>query len=149
MSSEPEHLVLGRPLFKPQQEEEYRARVSRRNSCRYSHKIEEARAAKSLSREEALAAAQQLLQAKLGTNLDNWSFLPERSEFAVRPKPAGLVVHTGNAKNFKAKDAPYRLEVGWQGDHIGNTQEISQVPEHGRARTNICAPVTFSITRSR
>jgi len=116
-------------FFKPQQEEEYRARVSPAGKVvAYSHKIEEARAAKSLSREEALAAAQQLLQAKLGTNLDNWNFLPEEANSQVRPNRLDWSF-TWERKNFKAKDAPYRLEVGLQGDHIGNTQEFLQVPE--------------------
>jgi membrane protease YdiL (CAAX protease family) len=116
-------------FFKPQQEEEYRARVSPAGKVvAYSHKIEEARVAKSLSREEALAAAQQLLQAKLGTNLDNWNFLPEEANSQVRPNRLDWSF-TWERKNFKAKDAPYRLEVGLQGDHIGNTQEFLQVPE--------------------
>ncbi len=116
-------------FFKPQQEEEYRVRVSPTGKVvAYSHKIEEARAAKSPSREEALAAAQQLLQAKLGTNLDNWNFLPEEANSQVRPNRLDWSF-TWERKNFKAKDAPYRLEVGLQGDHIGNTQEFLQVPE--------------------
>src|ERR1700682_2688137 len=50
-------------FFKPQQEEEYQVRVSPGGKVvAYNHKIEEARGEKSLSREEALAAAQQFLQ---------------------------------------------------------------------------------------
>jgi len=116
-------------FFKPQQEEEYQVRVSPAGKVvAYSHKIEEARGAKSLSREEALVAARAFLQGKLGTNLDNWNFLPEEANSQVRPNRLDWAF-TWERKNFKAKDAPYRLEVGLQGDHIGNTQEFLQVPE--------------------
>jgi membrane protease YdiL (CAAX protease family) len=116
-------------FFKPQQEEEYQVRVSPAGKVvAYSHKIEEARGAKSLSREEALSAAQQFLQTKVGTNLDNWNFLPEEANSETRPNRLDWSF-TWERKNFKAKDAPYRLEVGLQGDHIGSTQEFLQVPE--------------------
>ena len=36
---------------------------------------------------------------------------------------------TWERKGFRAKEAPYRLEVGLQGDRIGGTQEFLQVPE--------------------
>jgi len=116
-------------FFKPQQEEEYTVRVSPAGKVvAYSHKIEEARGARSLSREEALSAAQQFLQAKVGTNLDNWNFLPEEANSETRPNRLDWSF-TWERKNFKAKDAPYRLEVGLQGDRIGSTQEYLQVPE--------------------
>ena len=116
-------------FFKPQQEEEYRVRVSPAGKVvAYSHKIEEARAEKSLSREAALATAQQFLQNKLGVNLDNWNFLPAEANSETRPDRLDWSF-TWERKDFKAKDAPYRLEVGLQGDHIGNTQAYLQVPE--------------------
>ena len=116
-------------FFKPQQEEEYQVRVSPAGRVvAYSHKIEEARGAKSFGREEALSAAKQFLQSKLGTNLDNWNFLPEEANQETRPNRVDWSF-TWERKNFKAKDAPYRLEVGFQGDHIGSTQEFLQVPE--------------------
>lgn len=116
-------------FFKPQQEEEYKVRVSPAGKVvAYNHKIEEARGAKSLTREEALAAATQFLQGKLGDNLDNWNFLAEEVNSQVRPNRLDWSF-TWERKNFKAKDAPYRLEVGLQGDHISSTQEFLQVPE--------------------
>jgi membrane protease YdiL (CAAX protease family) len=116
-------------FFKPQQEEEYKVRVSPAGKVvAYSHKIEEARGAKSLTREEALAAATQFLQSKLGNNLENWNFLAEEANSQVRPNRLDWSF-TWERKNFKAKDAPYRLEVGLQGDRIGSTQEYLQVPE--------------------
>ena len=54
-------------LFRPLQEEEYRARVNPAGEVvAYEHKIEEARASPSLSREEAQTDAERFLQKKNG-----------------------------------------------------------------------------------
>jgi len=116
-------------FFRPQQEEEFQVRVSPAGRIvSYDHKIEEARAAKSLNREEAQAAAEFYLQNKLGTNLNNWNFLPEEANSQTRPNRVDWSF-TWERKNFKAKDAPYRLVVGLQGWQIGSTQEFLRVPE--------------------
>jgi membrane protease YdiL (CAAX protease family) len=116
-------------FFKPLQEEEFQVRVSPAGKVvAYAHKIEEARGMKSLSREEALASAQQFLQTKLGTNLNDWNFLPDQSNSEIRPNRLDWSF-TWERKDFKAKGAPYRLEAGLQGDRIGSTQEYLQVPE--------------------
>jgi membrane protease YdiL (CAAX protease family) len=116
-------------FFRPQQEEEYKVWVNPAGKVvDYEHKIPEARAAKSLTREEALFAAQQYLQANLGTDLNNWSSLPEEANSVTRPNRLDWLF-TWERKGFKAKDAPYRLQVGLEGDHIGNTREFLQVPE--------------------
>ena len=116
-------------FFKPLQVEEYRVRVSPAGKIvAYEHKIEEARAGKSLSREEALSVAETYLQAKVGTDLSNWQFLPEEANSETRPNRVDWSF-TWERRNFKAKDAPYRLEAGLEGDMIGNSQEFLQVPE--------------------
>jgi membrane protease YdiL (CAAX protease family) len=116
-------------FFKPLQEEEYRVRVNPSGKVvAYEHKIEEARAGKSLSREEALASAENYLHTKLGTDLGNWQFLPEEANSETRPNRLDWSF-TWEKKGFKAKEAPYRLEVALQGNQIGNSQEFLQVPE--------------------
>lgn len=116
-------------FFRPQQEEEYRVRVSPAGKVvGYEHKIEEARAAKSLNRDEAFSTAQLFWQSKLGADLNNWTFLPEEVNSITRPNRLDWSF-TWERKGFKAKDAPYRLEVGLQGDRIGGAQEYLQVPE--------------------
>lgn len=116
-------------FFRPQQEEEFRVRMNPAGKVvGYEHKIPEARGAKSLNREEALAAAQQFLQTKLGTNLSHWTFLPEEANSLTRPNRLDWSF-TWERSGFKAKDAPYRLHAGLQGDHIGSTEEYLQVPE--------------------
>ena len=116
-------------FFRPQQEEEFRVRVNPAGKVvGYEHKIEEARGGKSLNREEALTSAQQFLQSKLDTNLSNWTFLPEEANSLARPNRLDWSF-TWERSGFRAKDAPYRLQVGLQGDHIGSKQEFLQVPE--------------------
>jgi membrane protease YdiL (CAAX protease family) len=131
-------------FFRPQQEEEYEVKVNPAGKIvGYDHKIEEARGGKSLPRKEALAAAQQYLQNNLGINLDNWNLLPEEANSKTRPNRLDWSF-TWERKGFKAKEAPYRLEVGLQGGQIGGTGEFLQVPqawtrdyEHLRSTNNL------------
>ena len=116
-------------LFRPLQEEEYRARVNPAGRIvAYEHKIEEARASPSLSREEAQADAERFLQKRLGTDLGAWQFLQEEANSQTRPNRVDWSF-TWERKGFKAKEAPYRLEVGLTGNKIGEAQEFLQVPE--------------------
>ena len=116
-------------FFKPLQTEEYLVQISPSGQVvAYSHKIEEAAAGKSLAREQALDEAQQFLRSKVGTNLEDWNFLPEEASSTARPNRLDWSF-TWEKKNFKAKDAPYRLEVGIQGDKIGGEQEFLKVPD--------------------
>ena len=116
-------------FFRPQQEEEFRVRVNPAGQvvgC--EHKIEEARGAKTLNREQAFAEAQQFLRSKLGIDLSHWTFLPEEANSVTRPNRLDWSF-TWERNGFKAKDAPYRLAVSLQGDQIGGTQQYLQVPE--------------------
>ncbi|MGB7844731.1 MAG: CPBP family intramembrane glutamic endopeptidase [Candidatus Acidiferrum sp.] len=116
-------------FFRPMQEEEFHVRVSPAGKViGYEHKIEEARRAKSFNREEALTSAKQFLQTNLGADLVQWEFLPEEANSLTRPNRLDWSF-TWERKGFKAKDAPYRRQVGLQGDCIGSTQEFLQVPE--------------------
>ena len=116
-------------FFKPLQTEEYLVQISPAGQVvAYNHKIEEATAGRSLTREEALNEAQQFAGSKIAANLDNWNFLPEETSSKARPNRMDWSF-TWEKKNFKAKDAPYRLEVGIQGDKIGGEQEFLKVPE--------------------
>jgi len=115
--------------FKPLQPEEYLVQISPSGRVvAYNHKIEEAKGAVSLSREQALDAAQLFLKNKIAINLDSWNFLSEEANSTIRPNRIDWSF-TWEKKNFKAKDAPYRLEVGIQGDKIGAEQEFLKVPD--------------------
>ncbi|OLB36393.1 MAG: hypothetical protein AUH11_11145 [Acidobacteria bacterium 13_2_20CM_57_17] len=116
-------------FFKPQQEEEFRVRVSPAGQIAgYNHKIEESRAGASLDRATAQSAAQSYLGAKLGLNLSGWDFLPEEANSSKRPNRLDWAF-TWEKHGFRAKDAPYRLQVTLQGEKVGGSEEFLKVPE--------------------
>lgn len=116
-------------FFRPQQQEEFRVRVSPAGSIvGYDHKIAEAMGAKSFNRDDAIAAAEQFVQSKLGTDLNQWEFLQAEANSQARPNRLDWSF-AWERKGFKAKEAPYRLQVGLQGDRVGDSQEFLQVPE--------------------
>lgn len=116
-------------FFKSQQEEEFHVRVNPAGQIvGYDHKVEEARAGTSLDRATAQSAAQSFLAAKLGVNLSAWDLLPEEANSKKRPNRLDWSF-TWEKHGFRAKDAPYRLQVGLQGEHIGSSEEFLKVPE--------------------
>ena len=115
-------------FFKPQQEEEFRVRVNPAgNIVGYEHKVEEARGGATLDRAAAQNAAENFLDAKLGIK-SGWELLPEESNSTKRPNRMDWSF-TWEKRGFRAKDAPYRLNVELQGDKIGNSEEYLKVPE--------------------
>ena len=116
-------------FFRPPQEEEFKVRVNPAgNIVGYEHKIAEARPAKSLEREQALPAAENFLQTKMGDDLREWQFLPEEANSIARSDRLDWSF-AWERKGFRAKEAPYRLVVGLQGDRVGSSEEFLEVPE--------------------
>ena len=116
-------------FFKPLQEEEFEVRVSPSGQIvGYDHKIEEARAGASLDRDRAQSAAQDFLGARLEMDLRGWDALPEEANSKKKPNRTDWTF-TWEKHGFRAKDAPYRLQVTVQGDHIGRSEETLKVPE--------------------
>ena len=116
-------------FFKPQQEEEFKVRVSPAGQIvGYDHKIEEARVGASLDRTTAQSAAQNYLSARLGMDLRGWDVLLEEANSKKRPNRTDWSF-TWEKHGFRAKDAPYRVEVTLQGDRVGGSEEILKVPE--------------------
>src|SRR5258708_859741 len=115
-------------FFRPQQEEEFRVRVSPAGQIvGYAHKIEEARAGPSLERAAAETAAQGYLTSKLGMDLKDWDLLPEEANSKKKPNRLDWDF-TWEKRGFRAKDAPYRLQVSLHGDRIGGSEEVLKVP---------------------
>jgi membrane protease YdiL (CAAX protease family) len=116
-------------FFKPQQEEEFHVRVSPSGQIAgYDHKIEESRAGPSLERAAAQTAAENYLTSKLGMDLKAWDVLPEEANSNKRPNRLDWSF-TWEKHGFRAKGAPYRLQVSLQGDRIGGSEEFLKVPE--------------------
>jgi len=115
-------------FFKPQQEEEFRVRVSPAGEVvGYEHKVEEARAGATLDRATAQNAAETFLDAKLGVK-SGWELLPEESNSTKRPNRLDWSF-TWEKRGFRAKEAPYRWNVELHGDKVGNSEEYLKVPE--------------------
>ena len=106
-------------LFKPQQEEEFRIRVSPAGRIvGYEHHVPEDSAGASLERDAALAEATQFASAKLGIDFANWDLLADEASSVQRPNRLDWSF-TWEKQGFRAKDAPYRMAVVLQGDRIG------------------------------
>jgi len=116
-------------FFKPQQEEEFRVRVNPAGEVvGYQHLIEEARPGAELARAAAQATAQNFLTSKRNLDLAGWELLPEEINSTKRPNRRDWSF-TWEKRGFRAKDAPYRLQVGLQGDKIGGSDEFLKVPQ--------------------
>src|SRR5438876_3121797 len=116
-------------FFKPLQEEEFRVRVSPAGQITgYEHKIEESRSGAALDRAAAQSAAQNFLSARLGLDLTRWDMLPEEANSNKRPNRLDWSF-TWEKHGFRAKDAPYRLQVTVLGDRVGKSEESLHVPE--------------------
>ncbi len=116
-------------FFRPQQEEEFEVRVSTSGQIvGYDHKIEESRAVASLERVAAQTAAQDYLVAKLGMDLHGWDVLPQEANSKKKPNRTDWTF-TWEKHGFRAKDAPYLLQVTVQGDRIGRSKETLKVPD--------------------
>jgi len=90
--------------------------------------MEEARSGASLDRATALAAAQAYLTRRLGLNPSGWDLLPEEANSTKRPNRLDWSF-SWEKHGFKAKDAPYRLQVSLLGDRVGDSEEFLKVPE--------------------
>jgi len=137
-------------FFKPQQEEEFKVGVSPAGQIvGFEHIIEKTRAGATVERGTAQSAAQNYLSEKLGVDLNVWDFLPEE---ANSTKLANRLdwSFTWEKHGFRAKDGPYRMRVGVQGDRVGGSEEFLHVPEawergyaHMRAGNDFLTLVTI------
>ena len=119
-------------FFRPQQEEEFTVSVSPAgNIVGYEHKVPEARSGPSLGQSDAQAMAKTFLSGTLGLNLSGWDYLPEEANSKKKPNRLDWNF-TWEKHGFRAKDAPYRLQVTLQGDRVGGSEEFLHVPEAWR-----------------
>ena len=61
-------------------------------------------------------------------NLSGWDYLPEEANSKKKPNRLDWDF-TWEKHGFRAKDAPYRLQVTVQGDKVGGSEEFLHVPE--------------------
>lgn len=116
-------------FFRPGQKEEVRVRVDPKGRIvGYDHIIEEAAPGARLERAAAIDRAQQFLTQALHIDLANYAFLPDEATSVARPNRTDWTF-TWERKDFRVKEAPYRLQVAIQGDQPGAYLEFLKVPE--------------------
>ena len=129
MSSEVNVWYWEARFFRPLQKEEYRVLVDPGGRIvGYQHVVEEAAPGENLERGAAQARAEQFLRDTLQVPLAMYTFLPEDTNSVTRPQRTDWSF-TWERTGFRAKDAPYRLEVTLQGGRIGGYGEFLKVPE--------------------
>jgi membrane protease YdiL (CAAX protease family) len=119
-------------FFKPLQEEEFQVLISPAGQIAgYSHVVPKSQAGGALERAAAQTAAQDFLSGKLGINLNDWTFLPEEANSEKQPARVDWTFNW-EKRDFRAKDAPYRLKLVVQGDRVGAVGQFLQVPDDWR-----------------
>jgi hypothetical protein len=105
-------------FFKPEQEEEFRVSVSRKETS--PAMCTRFRKRKREHNRAAMRAADgaKFFDCQAGPSGGGLGFPAGASEFRDQAEPAGLVVHLGT-HGFKAKDAPERLTIGLNGADVG------------------------------
>lgn len=116
-------------FFRPGQKEEYAVRISPAGHVvGVGHEIEESRAGATLDQSAALVIATQFLEKQRQIRLADYEFLPAEANSNVRPARRDWSF-TWERRGFKAKDAPYRLQVSLLGGEVGGYREFLKVPE--------------------
>ena len=115
--------------FKPEQHEEFSAWLDpQRRVTGFSHTIEEEREGASLDPAAALALAEDFLRRHVTHHpFERLRFVSDSSERRLHRVD---YYFEWERDDLRAGDAPYRLNVGIQGDTIGSYGESLEVPEN-------------------
>ena len=116
-------------FFRPLQKEEFDVRVDPAGGVvGYSHVLEETSPGARLERAAAQAAAESFLQDALHADLSQYDFREEEANSTERPNRRDWSF-SWERRGFRAKDAPYRLNVTLAGDRVSGYAEFLKVPE--------------------
>ncbi|MBZ5661740.1 MAG: CPBP family intramembrane metalloprotease [Acidobacteriia bacterium] len=116
-------------FFRPLQKEEFDVRVDPAGGVvGYTHVLEETATGARLERAAAQAAAESFLRDTLHLDLSRYEFREEEANSTERPNRRDWSF-SWELRGFRAKDAPYRLNVTLAGDHVDGYNEFLKVPE--------------------
>ncbi len=116
-------------FFRPLQKEEFDVRVDPAGGVvGYSHVLEETSPGARLERAAAQAAAESFLRETLHVDLSQYDFQEEEANLTKRPNRWDWNF-SWERRGFRAKDAPYRLNVTLAGDRVSGYEEFLKVPE--------------------
>jgi hypothetical protein len=116
-------------FFRPLQKEEFDVRVDPAGGIvGYEHQLEETAPGARLERAPAQAAAESFLRDILHADLSLYDFREEEANSNDLPNRRDWSF-TWERRGFRAKDAPYRLNVKLAGDRVSEYTEFLKVPE--------------------
>ncbi|HET6142943.1 MAG TPA: type II CAAX endopeptidase family protein [Candidatus Acidoferrales bacterium] len=116
-------------FFRPLQKEEFDVRVDPSgNIVGYNHELEEAAPGARLERAAAQAVAESFLRNTLHADVSQYDFREEEANLTERPARRDWSF-SWERRGFRAKDAPYRLDVALAGDHVSGYSEFLKIPE--------------------
>jgi membrane protease YdiL (CAAX protease family) len=116
-------------FFRPLQKEEFDVRVDPAGGVvGYTHELEETAPGARLERGVAQTAAESFLRETLHADLSRYDFREEEANSTERPNRRDWSF-SWERRGFRAKDAPYRLNVTLAGDHVDGYAEYLKVPE--------------------
>jgi membrane protease YdiL (CAAX protease family) len=116
-------------FFRPLHKEEFDVRVDPTgNIVGYSHVLDENFASARLERAAAQAIAETFLRDTLQKDPSRYDFLEGEANVTEHPNRRDWSF-SWEERGFRAKDAPYRLNVTLAGDHVSGYQELLKIPE--------------------
>src|SRR5882762_8676496 len=116
-------------FFRPLQKEEFDVRVDPAGGIvGYTHEMEETAPGARLERGAAQTAAESFLRDTLQLDLSRYDFREEEANSSERPNRRDWSF-SWERRGFRAKDAPYRLNVTLAGDRVNGYEEFLKVPE--------------------
>ena len=105
-------------FFRPLQKEEFDVRVDPAGGIvGYTHELEETASGARLERAAAQSAAESFLRDNLHADLSGYDFREEEANSSERPNRRDWSF-SWERRGFRAKDAPYRLNVTLAGDRV-------------------------------
>jgi len=116
-------------FFRPLQKEEFDVRVDPAGGIvGYNHELEENAPGARLERAAAQAVAESFLRDTLHKNLSLYDFHEQEANLTERPARRDWNF-SWERHGFRAKDAPYRLNVTLAGDRVSAYNEFLKIPE--------------------
>ncbi len=116
-------------FFRPLQKEEFDVLVDPSGQITgYGHPLEEATPGVYLDRAAAQSVAESFLRDTLHIDLTRYDSLEQEANATELPNRRDWSF-SWERRNFRAKDAPYRLKVTLAGDRVDGYREYLQVPE--------------------
>ena len=116
-------------FFRPLQKEEFDVRVDPSgNIVGFAHELEEAAPGAHLDRAAAQAVAETFLRDTLHADLSQYEFREQEANLTEHPVRRDWSF-SWERRGFRAKDAPYRLNVALAGDRVSGYSEFLKIPE--------------------